>query len=92
MDLAFEADAAVDEAVIVYLADKLVSGDRVVSLAERFQRARVDAQGSADATRAVEARWNEAQAVAREVERVLGCELPEVVRPEPSHTLESCDP
>lgn len=92
MDLAFEAHAAVDEGVIVYLADKLVCGDRVVSLAERFQRARADAQGSADATRAVEARWNEAQAVAREVERVLGCDLREIARPEPPHNLESCDP
>ncbi len=91
MDLAFGADAALDEAAIVYLADKLVSGDRVVSLAERFQRANADAQGT-DATRAVEARWKAAQAVAREVERVLGCELREVAGPEPSHSLESCDP
>jgi len=92
MDLAFEAHAAVDEAAIVYLADKLVCGDRTVSLAERFQRARADAQGIVDATRAVETRWNEAQADAREVERVLGCELTEVARPEPPPALESRDP
>lgn len=81
MDLAFEAGARLDEAAVVFLADKLVRGDRVVSLADRFARARASA-GSADAVRAVEARWTAALAVASEIERILGCRLRDVTRAE----------
>jgi len=61
-----------DEGAVVFLADKLVRGDRVVSLEERFQAALERFSGSPEARAAVERRREAAGAVAERVERVLG--------------------
>jgi len=69
----------VDEAAIVYLADKLVSGERVVTLEERFHRSaerfREDPSALAAATR----RRTAAEAIAHEIEGRLGVELNSVI-------------
>lgn len=42
MDMEFEADSTLDEAGVLYLADKLVSQERLVSLSDRFISASKD--------------------------------------------------
>jgi CTP:molybdopterin cytidylyltransferase MocA len=61
-----------DEPALVYLADKLVKGDRVVSLRERFQAASRRSSGSAEAGRAIARRRKDAVRVASLVDEVLG--------------------
>lgn len=63
---------ALDEAALLYLADKLVRGDQVVSLRQRFAGAARKCAGSAEARAAMERRRRDARAVAARVEEVLG--------------------
>jgi molybdenum cofactor cytidylyltransferase len=62
----------VDEAQVVYLADKVVQGDRVVGLEERFARRLVRHRGDSEALAAVSRRKAQAQVVLANVERLLG--------------------
>jgi CTP:molybdopterin cytidylyltransferase MocA/HD superfamily phosphohydrolase YqeK len=67
------------EAAVVYLADKLVSGDRFVSLESRFD-ASLERFGSDPAARgAVKRRRNAAMAVKQKVEERTGRTLEEIV-------------
>jgi HD superfamily phosphohydrolase YqeK/GTP:adenosylcobinamide-phosphate guanylyltransferase len=68
-----------DEAQIVYLADKLVQGTRVVGLDERFAVRFERHAGDEAALAAVRARKEEAQRVLRHVERALGGTVDEVL-------------
>jgi molybdenum cofactor cytidylyltransferase len=73
-DCDFKENATVDEAAIVYLADKMVQGEHIVSLAERFRRA--FAKGNADGSLPfVMKRWETAQRIAATVERILGTDI-----------------
>jgi hypothetical protein len=77
----FHENAAPDEAAIVYLSDKMVQGDRVVSLAQRFQRKFELA--SVDGTLPfVTKRWETAQRIAVAVERILGTDIGRIIPPE----------
>jgi HD superfamily phosphohydrolase YqeK len=78
MDYEFPANAALDEAAIVYLADKLVQGDRIVPLAVRFEQ-KFAAAG--DLLRVVQKRWETAKRLAEAVERLVGADLLEIVSP-----------
>jgi molybdenum cofactor cytidylyltransferase len=80
MDYEFAEDARLDEAAIVYLADKLVQGDRIVPLAERFQRkfAVADANGTMPF---VKKRWNTANRLVETVERIVGSDLQRIIQP-----------
>lgn len=63
-----------DETEVVYLADKLVSGTRVVSLEERFAESRKKCEGMADSRAALEAqerRFQEAKQVADRIQKAL---------------------
>lgn len=60
-----------DEAALVYLADKLVLGDRVVSLEERFEAA-ARKHTSPEARQALARRRHDATGVAGRIEAVLG--------------------
>ena len=71
MDLG-QSGGDVGEAEVVYLADKLVLDDRVVSLEERFSRRAHELAGDAQALTAAHARRTAAFAVRRRVEQVLG--------------------
>jgi CTP:molybdopterin cytidylyltransferase MocA/HD superfamily phosphohydrolase YqeK len=64
-----------DEAAVVYLADKLVSGERVVSLAERFGRSLERFRENPVALAAAGRRRATAEAIAHEIERRLGVQL-----------------
>ena len=68
-----------DEAQIVYLADKLVQGTRVVGLDARFAARFERWAGDPDALEGVRARKEEAQRVLRRVEQVLGAPIDEVL-------------
>ena len=61
-----------DESAVVYLADKLVKGDRVVSLHDRFQGASRRCSGSTAAQAALARRLEDAESVAAMLEEVLG--------------------
>ncbi len=80
MDYDFMENTTLNEAAIVYLADKLVQGDRVVSLAERFQRKFAEASASGTLP-FVKKRWETAQKIARAVESMVGVDLEQIIQP-----------
>jgi molybdenum cofactor cytidylyltransferase len=71
-DIERDGGLPLDEAALVYLADKLVSGDRIVPLQERFRMARGRFGDDAPASLALERRWRSALDIAGSVERFLG--------------------
>jgi hypothetical protein len=78
-DLELAPERELSEEAVVYLADKLVRGDRVVSLDDRF-RAALGRCGDDPAGRiAVTRRWQDALAVAAAVERLLGARVEELI-------------
>jgi putative nucleotidyltransferase with HDIG domain len=68
-----------EEAAIVYLADKLVSGEKVVTLAERFHGSLERFRENPIALAAALRRREVAEAIAHKVESSLGVELHSVV-------------
>jgi putative nucleotidyltransferase with HDIG domain len=68
-----------DEAAIVYLADKLVSGERLVGIAQRFDRSLARFRENPTALAAALRRRATAEAIAREVEKRLGVEFQSLV-------------
>lgn len=80
MRLGEVGDDDLDEAHVVFLADKLVQDDRLVSLDERFAVRLERHAGDADAIAAVRARLEEARLVQARVEAVLGRQLGAAMR------------
>ena len=78
MDYEFPEGAALDEAAIVYLADKLVQGNHIVPLAVRFEL-KFAAAGAM--LPFVQKRWKTAERLAEAVERLTGADLLEIVSP-----------
>jgi molybdenum cofactor cytidylyltransferase len=78
MDLGAPGDD-LGEAEVLYLADKLVLGDRIVTLKERFADRRRGLAGDSPALAAAEGRLRTAVAVQERVEQVLGRRLEAVV-------------
>jgi len=78
-DLPDEEIAAPKEAALVYLADKLVAGDRFVSLEARFDAAAARFGGDPAAREAVDRRRRAALAVRRKVEKRTGLTLEEIL-------------
>lgn len=72
MDLEFQADYVIDEAAVVFLADKLVQGDRRVSLVERFSPALEKFSGSHEIVDSVVSRMRTAEAIRDRVLNLLG--------------------
>jgi putative nucleotidyltransferase with HDIG domain len=68
-----------DAAAIIYLADKLVSGARVIGIEQRFQNSLERFQDNPVALSAALRRRATAEAIAQEVESCLGTELPQVI-------------
>jgi HD superfamily phosphohydrolase YqeK len=68
-----------DEAAIVYLADKLVSGDKVVGVKQRFQRSLDRFENDPIALAAAMRRQATAESIAQEIEAQLGIELSQVI-------------
>jgi hypothetical protein len=78
MDYEPPASAALDEAALVYLADKLVQGDRIVPLAVRFEQ-KFAAAGAM--LPFVKKRWETAVRLAEAVEQLTGADLLEIISP-----------
>jgi hypothetical protein len=57
---------------VLFLADKLVSGDRLVSLADRFAQASARYSNDADALAAIAARYNTALLIQQRIEARTG--------------------
>ncbi len=72
MDIERDGGLPLDEAAVVHLADKLVRGDRVVSLQERFRAARRKLGNGAVSSLAFQRRRRNALAIAGRVEQLLG--------------------
>jgi putative nucleotidyltransferase with HDIG domain len=72
MDLDVNQNRPVDEAQVVYLADKLVDGDRCVDLDPRFSRKMEAYSGDRGAVDAIARRWESARHIRSKVERMTG--------------------
>ena len=72
-------DGPLDEPALVHLADKLVQGESVVSLQERFQRPLDRFANDAAVLQAVMQRWDTAARIAEAVEQKVGRPLSEIV-------------
>jgi molybdenum cofactor cytidylyltransferase len=79
MDLAADGEAPLDEAQIVFLADKLAAGDRLVDLEERFGR-KMDKYGrDPDVAAAIARRRDNARRVQAKVETAAGRSLMTII-------------
>ena len=72
MDLEFAAGRELDEAALVFLADKLVQGDKVVSLNDRFNPAVMRFTGSPEILAAVLRRRQTAEVIRDRITGLLG--------------------
>jgi molybdenum cofactor cytidylyltransferase len=72
MDLEVVADQPIDEAQVVYLADKLVAGDRLVDLEQRLTRKMAKYGRDPCAVAAIARRMENARRVQFKVERITG--------------------
>lgn len=71
-DTALSAEFSLDEATLVYFADKLVQNDGIVSLEERFGRARGSYAADPMAAAAIAAHQAKAQRICEKLECALG--------------------
>ena len=79
MDLELTAECVIDETAVVFLADKLVQGDRRVSLTERFSQALERFSGNPEILDAVSRRRRTAEALQDRVAGLLGMSIEELV-------------
>lgn len=75
-----EFSGNIDERAIVYLADKLVGGDRLVTLDDRFKRALDRFRGDSVALAAARRRKAAAESIATSIETRLGVPLEAILR------------
>ncbi len=78
MDLIYRK-GALDEAALVYLADKLVEGDELVSFGKRFDKGRKRFADSPEILKAVRRRRDTARRIQKDVETILGESLEQLL-------------
>ncbi|MGO9312001.1 MAG: DVU_1551 family NTP transferase [Syntrophobacteraceae bacterium] len=71
---------SVDEADLVYFADKCVEEDRIVSLDERFERSMSRYADRPDILKKIVRRFDEARNIGKRIEALLGCPVDNMVR------------
>ncbi|WP_373501012.1 DVU_1551 family NTP transferase [Desulfococcus sp.] len=86
MELPPEREGRLEEAEVVFLADKLADGDVRVTLEERFRRQAARFGGESAAAAGIARRLSSAQAVRDEVERCVGRPLASILA-ERTHDL-----
>lgn len=86
-DIAFKPGFFVDEAMVVYLADKLVKKDKIVSIEERFQEPLLRFSGDPEILSVIWKRYSNSKYIAGKVEWTVGKSLREIVEAE---DLKSC--
>jgi len=79
MDGTPPAEDNITEADIVFLADKLVHKDQVITLEHRFQLARERFASRPDIARGIEKRHHRAQAIKRKVEQIIAFPLESII-------------
>lgn len=79
MDLTVTKEYVLDEAGLVFLADKLVQCDQVVSLEERFRTALDKFYGNAELQDIVLRRRHTAEILSQQVTSILGMSIEEIV-------------
>ncbi|HVN20736.1 MAG TPA: NTP transferase domain-containing protein [Dongiaceae bacterium] len=84
-DLPFR-DGIVDEAAVVYLADKLVRDEKVVTLLQRFEASFQRYRDDSEVLPLVERRWKTAQQISATVEQRCGASLAEMLASSENHT------
>jgi molybdenum cofactor cytidylyltransferase len=82
VDIDLGPESRLGEAHLLYLADKLVQGEKTVSLAERFHAAIRRYSGSPEILTATEERFRTAEAIAERIKRLTGLSLGEISDPE----------
>jgi len=87
-DLVWEPGMALTEKEIVHLADKLVRGKRIISLAGRFEEKMALYQDNPEAIRAIRGRYELARRIAAAVETAAGRSLGDIL----SSFLAICSP
>jgi molybdenum cofactor cytidylyltransferase len=79
MDLHTQAEEPIDEAQVVYLADKLVVGDRWVDLEERFARKMAKYGNSPAAAGRIAARRENARCILAKWEQITGLTIDAII-------------
>lgn len=79
MDMELKPECAIDEAALVFLADKLVQGTRRVSLSERFTPALDRFAGNREIIDAISRRKRTAEVIWNQAASILGMHLDEIV-------------
>mgnify|MGYP000922649219 CR=1 FL=1 len=75
MDITLDAGQAIREREILYLADKLVRGSRLVSISERFRTAQERYAGDPEISGNVARRLNDALVIQERIESIIGCPM-----------------
>jgi putative nucleotidyltransferase with HDIG domain len=79
MDLDVNGDRPLDEAQVVYLADKLVDGDRCVDMERRFSRQMETYSGNRGVVDAIVRRWENTRLIRIKVEGITGRPIEAIV-------------
>ncbi|VBB08793.1 nucleotide-diphospho-sugar transferases [Lucifera butyrica] len=77
-DLDFKTGRPLDEAAILYLADKMVKGNRIVTIDERFREPMMKYTADTAVLATVQKRLLTAQTIAKAVEQAVGAGLAEI--------------
>lgn len=91
-DFMAQPDAPMTEKEIVYFADKLIQGDRLVTLVERFNRARIRCGAYPEAHAALCVRYENALTVQRRIERIARRPLESILENIPRRSEYGADP
>lgn len=73
-------EQSITEKELLYLADKFIAGDRLVTLKERFGRALSKFGDQPEALAAIDKRFKDAQLIQRRMEEVLGIPLGDLLK------------
>lgn len=76
-DITFRASDPIRESEILYVADKLVQGEQIVSLSERFRSAQQRYAGDPEISKNVAQRLHDALTIQERIESILGSPLKE---------------
>lgn len=71
-DLESDETDAITEKEILYLADKLVDEDKVISIEERFRHSLETYGSNPEALEKIKRRWNTAEIISKKIEKATG--------------------
>ncbi|MBU3914676.1 NTP transferase domain-containing protein [bacterium] len=90
MDISFKDDEPLNEKELLYLADKLVMGDKITDLNKRFQQKAHMCTGDAVAMEAIHTRLNNALKIRDKVEESVGKSLETILSEIMTQVPEAC--